>query len=263
MIAQSMGGVVGGVFKHQFPQWVKGPARIEGDEIVLDEERAEPYYIHGPENLFTDLASLVPSRPDFRSQDAVRFVRHHGLLWHGPEAVGRGDVREALNDWWQAGARLSILIRLYQRLLEGVRTGSAEPIRSLGYRFPRITGSEQWGDDEYGLMMASGMLAGFINDRLANCSHAIAAGCGFQGEDGEPLADPGVFFYDVQPPNLESAAYAHLAGLMVVRAEIKECPGCGRPFTPTSGKQKYHSTSCGSTTRGRRFREKQSDEEPK
>jgi hypothetical protein len=252
----------GVVFQHQFPQWVKGPARIEGDEIVLDEERAEAYYIHGPENLLTDLASLVPSRPDFRTQDAVRFVRRHGLLWHGPEAVGRGDVREALDEWWYAGARLSVTIKLYRGLLEGVRTGSAEPIRSLGYRIARVPGTERWGDDEYVLMMASGMLAGVINSRLADCSHAIAAACGFLGEDGEPLAGPGIFFYDVQPPNLESAAYSHLAGLMVTRAEIKDCPGCGRPFTPTSGKQKYHSTSCASTDRARRFRERQS-EKPK
>lgn len=246
----------GEAFRHQFPQWIKGPARIEGGEIVLDAGRAETYYIHGPEDLLSDLAALVPSRPDFRTRDAVRFVRRHGLLWHGPEAVDRGECREALDQWWHVGARLSLTITLYQRLLEGVRISSAEPIRSLGFRFPRVPGSEQLADDEYELMAASGMLAGTINERLAECAHAIAAACGFMGEDREPLAGPGVFMYDVQPPNLEAAAYSHLAELMVARAEIEECPGCGRLFTPVSGKQKYHSKSCANTARARRFRER-------
>jgi hypothetical protein len=241
---------------HQFPQWIKGPARIEEEEIVLDGGRAETYYIHEPEDLLFDLTTLYPSHPNFKTQDAVRFVRRHGLLWHGPEAVARSEYRESLEDWWYAGATLSVTITLYKKLMEGVETGSAEPVRSLGFHPVRVPGTQQWGDDEYELMVASMMLASQINERLADCSHAIAAACGFMGADGGPLAGPGLFMYDIRPPNLESAAYAHLAQLIVARAEIKDCPGCGRPFTPESGKQKYHSPSCASTSRGRRFREK-------
>ena len=38
-----------------------------------------------------------------------------------------------------------------------------------------------------------------------------------------------------------------LAYLVGTRAEIEICPGCGRFFSPESGKQKYCTTSCAST----------------
>jgi len=248
----------GVAFRQQFPQWIRGLARIEGEEIVLDEGRAETYYIHGPEALLFDLAALVPSRPDFKTQDAVRFARRHGLLWHGPESVGSGECRESLEAWWYAAARLSVIIRLYEKLMQGVEEGSAAPVRSLGYNFARVPGSQQWSDDEYDLRVASMLVASAISGQLVDCSHAIAAACGFVGENGGTLAGPGIFMYDIHPANLEFAAYIHLAQLVVARAEVKDCLGCGRPFTPTSGKQKYHSPSCASTSRGRKFREKRS-----
>jgi hypothetical protein len=243
---------------HHFPRWIKGPARIEGEEIVLDGGRAETYYINYPEATVFDLATLYPSHPNFKTQDVLRFVRQHGLLWHGPEEVGRGECRESLEDWWYAGARLSFIIAFYQRLMEGVETGSAEPVRNVqGFELvvPNKASGEAPGDDEY-LMMATMVLANAINERLADCREGIVAAFSLADEHGSSLAGPGKFLYESRPSNLESAVYSHLAELMVARVEVKDCPGCGRVFAPESGKQKYCTKSCASTSRGRRFREK-------
>jgi hypothetical protein len=166
-----------------------------------------------------------------------------------------------LKDWWFAGFRLSLILTFHRRLMEAVESGSTEPVRSLSIAdsIPSehsVTG-KPFTDEEY-LMVASMVLANLINERLADCREGIAAACGFEGEGGGPLGGPGVFMHDILPPNLEAAAYSHLAQLVVARAELRECPGCGRTFAPKSGKQKYCRESCASTSRARRFRQRQS-----
>ena len=251
----------GFAFWRQFPQWVKGPAHLEGEEIVLDENRAETYYIHGPEDLVFDLTTLSPLRPNYKTQDVVRFVRRHGLLWHGPEAIGSGECRESLRDLGVAGSKLRFIVIFHKRLMEAVETGSTEPLRSLrlvhepAFDVVNRVLSQATNDDEY-LVRASMVLAELMSERLAGCREGIAAACAFQGADGDPMGGPGVFMYDVRPPNLEAAAYSHLARLIVSRAELRDCPGCGRTFVPKSRKQKYCTPRCASTTRGQRFRER-------
>jgi hypothetical protein len=68
----------------------------------------------------------------------------------------------------------------------------------------------------------------------------------------------GKFLFSVAPANLVALAYANFATLIAKRAEIRECPGCGRIFTPQSGRQKYCTKSCASTSRWRRWKARQS-----
>ena len=189
----------------------------------------------------------------------MRFVRRHGLLWHGPEAVGSGECRESLREVGVAGFTLSFIVTFYQRLMEAVETGSVEPVRNLRFlqNYASDILNQATNDDEY-LMLASMLLAQHINQKLAGCREGIAAACGFQGADGGPMAGPGVFMHDVHPSNLEAAAYHHFTQLIVAHAELRACPGCGRTFAPKSRKQKYCTPSCASTSRGRRFRERHS-----
>jgi len=58
--------------------------RIVGDEVVLDEDRAETYGIHerAKDLIFLELAQLAWGRNQLDTQAISSFVRRNGLLWH-------------------------------------------------------------------------------------------------------------------------------------------------------------------------------------
>ena len=78
---------------------------------------------------------------------------------------------------------------------------------------------------------------------------------------GASFSSPDRFLLSINPPNLLSLAYVRFAHAIVDRVPMVECPGCGRTFIPKSGKQKYCTKSCASTSRWRRWKEKQTDKQ--
>lgn len=259
-------GQVGTTFWLQFPQWVRGPAKIDGKEIVLDEDRVEEYFIHEPTDLLPDLAGLAEFL-DSRSKGeklAVTFARRHGLLWHGPDKVGSGECREQLEKWIYAAIRIRIVALLYVRLLDSMQSGSIAPLRELQkelkWDWTTLFKDKPATDWEY-LSYASTAVAQMVNEGLGDCSNMIVAACAIEDpEDPDsPLGDPGVFITDVRPKTLEATAYAHFSQQIEHQVPLSECPGCGRPFLPKSGKQQYCSESCASTARWRRWKGKKAE----
>jgi predicted nucleic acid-binding Zn ribbon protein len=248
----------------QYSWWVRGPARVVDDEVVLDEERAEKYYIHQPDDLLPDLAGLWGVLHDPRpklNREVLRFVRRHGLLWHGPEEVGSGECRESLQDILTASGKIRDAALLYEALVEAMKEGSIEPLRTVkttAWRMEHLFEEPPQSDWEY-LAGASMWVAEFVNEGLRGSQHLMSAACGIVGPEARnnPLGEPGVFLSDVRPSTLEAAAYIHLADLMVSHVKLAECPGCGNPFPPRSGKQKYCTERCANTTRWRRYKERQ------
>ncbi len=234
------------------PCWVRGPARVDEDslEIVLDEDRAQPYYLHTDESLLFDLASI----PDGDwLQNVHAFARRYGLLFHGAPDLGSGKCREPLEEWFREAGYLRFAIGLYRSLRESVRVGSVEPLRKLELEaaWPQKLVAQMTEED---FLRASHLtVVEFINRGLELCVPAIGPNVELES------VTPGEFSFSFSPWNLLGAAYAELAMLMGKHAEIEECPGCGRLFTPESGKQKYHSKSCASTSRWRRWKEGQAD----
>jgi hypothetical protein len=246
----------------QFPVWPRGTARIDGEDIVLSKDRAQLYYIHEPDDLLSDLAGLWGEKGSRTRVDraVLSFVRRHGLLWHGREHVGTGECRESLRTWMQASLKIRESIIFHQRLMKATDANSTEPLRSLETiaDWQSFFTNRPESDWEY-LAQASVWLAEMVNSGMRGSERRIAAACALtQSEhDSTPLGDPGVFVFDVWPPTLEAAAYTHFANLIEARVEMLECQGCGRPFRPQSGKQKYCTESCASTSRWRRWKEKQ------
>jgi hypothetical protein len=113
----------------QYPEWVRGTARIDDNDIVLAANAVERYAINEAEHretLLQDLAAL--SRP--HSQRAIDFVERHGLLWHGPEAFGNGECREPLDHWDAVAKRLHVFLRLFG-FLETAQVGrNAQAVRN-------------------------------------------------------------------------------------------------------------------------------------
>jgi hypothetical protein len=247
----------------QYPRWVRGEARIvDQDVVLLGEHSTRTYYINEPDDLLPNLAGLYSLRgsPSKLNREVVRFVRRHGLLWHGPADVGTGQCREPLRAWLVASGKLAEAAAIYVRLMAAVVSGDATPLRDLvtivdwASRFNR----EPQNDEEY-LEQATVWVAELVSAGLRGCEHVVSAACGFRDPqgDGAPIGAPGVFLGDVHPPTLEAAAYLHLSDLMLSQVKLAECPGCGRPFNPRSGKQKYCTEACANTSRWRRWKEKQ------
>jgi len=240
-VSQEQGGIVAWV---GFSEWVRGPSRVVDGEIILDENRAERYM---PDNLDRAIFELAVAK-DY--QDFRAFVRRYGLLWHGPDFLGTGECRESVSEWQKAAHEANLIVLLYVKLGEAERTGSADSLRSLNIAWQGLP--ETSTDEDY-LKQISTNLARLINNHLAQYPTVLIPAFMF-----EEKAPPGEFVFGRQPPNLHEALYTDLATMIAQRAELKECPGCGRLFHPESGKQKYCTKSCASTSRWHRWKEQQS-----
>lgn len=238
----------------QWPKWVRGPARVEGDYVVVDSGKAEEYVIDRPKNLPFDLAALAPIGGSFDPQRIRPFVRRYGLLWHGPGQFEGEEARESLGDWQKAAEDASFIIEQYRVLREAIETNSLAPVEGLINAYSAVGNFTATNDREY-LGQLSILLAEVLTERLGNCTIGLIAAAGLNIADDAP----GRFMIAHHPSDLVSAAYAQLAVYVASQAELRECPGCGIIFRPESGKQKYHSKSCASTNRWRRWKEHQAE----
>lgn len=139
----------------QQPEWARGPAFVERNEVVLDESRAERYWLYESEQaerMAFDLAAMAFLGSGRNTQQVVAFVRRYGLLWHGADKLGSGQCREPLDDWWLEAEKLSTVLYMSTRLGDALREGSPAPIRrfleGLGLSFDAPT-------DEIYLMAAA------------------------------------------------------------------------------------------------------------
>jgi hypothetical protein len=244
----------------QYPFWARGPARIVGEadeaEVVLDEGRAERYYMYGPVALSFELAYLDSDLNTLNTDSLLAFVRRYGLLWHGAEDVGTGKCRERLIDMWVESRTLALMMRMYIDMRDALNTGATDPLRQTMSEFLiAFEANPPMDDDEELIDQASVYLAEALNIKLEDCRAGVASSTQL---DVQPKG-PDRFMLSHISPDLLTAAYAHFARTIVDRAPIRECPGCGRRFTPQSGKQKYHDKSCASTTRWRRWKDRQDD----
>ena len=235
----------------QYREWMRGPAGVEGDSIVLDGKSAEKYLRdeseHG-EQLLHDLVALSEPSP----QDVLTFVGRHGLLWHGPKYVGDEECREFLTYWRAAAWDLRILIDLYIRLddAEAMR-GYLRALRDAGLFWAPIP-----DDDVQCLENASIEIARQVTEVLQGCSWTLTAACTLK-RNGKKEGGPTEFRFGDDSPNLVKAAYAQFASMIVNKAPFYECEGCGRFFPVEHGNQRYCETSCSVRTRKARQRAKE------
>lgn len=245
--------------------WAKGRAWVENGEIVLDEDRATRYEFKSPEDserMAFELAALPWHTRDER--EAKGFVGRWGLLWHGAQDLGSGECREPLDDWWVEAGRLNFVGALYQTILNSKREGSAKPIQDLlrrwgGSGFPFLRPGSKTFDEDY-ITEASIVLANMINEGLFAGANEIPPS--YKGKRpcrwGLATVGPGEFRLTQIPPDLLSRAYSAFAALIANNAETQFCPVCGKQFRPTPRQGPCCSSTCTSTARSRRYREKHS-----
>jgi hypothetical protein len=225
------------------PTWTRGVARIEGDNIILDGKKARPYALFEEpeqhERLLMDLAELrllgsivneriVNKRVSNRAV-AKDFARRHGLLWHRSQRDG-GDCQESWQSWLVEGYELSLTIALYEGLREAIATESTKKLRAF-LRNTRDVGNAYGtipADEEALLEHVSILLAEQITKGLEGCSPTLLAACSLERAPGEKEGPPGDFRASINPSNLVAVGYNELVALIEMKAEFRECKGCGR-----------------------------------
>lgn len=233
-------------------RWLKGRARFEGGEIVLDSRTITEY------QPFADKVTDYPYELAAIAEpgEAVTFARRFGLLRFGP---GAEQLREPWAEWERAALQVRAILRLGVDLGDAVR-GDSEAIASLRAQ------AERWGhlfearaaNDEELLSQTSVVVAQLVNEGLDD------VGFGVQAEVGLKLADdtegrPGRFTMSPRSPNLLGLIYYALALALVSRIPGRECEGCGRIFPVRDPRQRYHDPQCAQRTRYRRWAEKGRD----
>jgi hypothetical protein len=180
----------------------------------------------------------------------LAFFRRYGLLWHSAQDLGSGQCREPLDYWFEAIDYLRSAMALYQSLTEAKRIGSTTPLR----KFDRILSADitMQLTDEVRLGVAHLTVVNMITEGLGGCR----IGLGPNRIDREDFV-PGTFALSTLPGKLLDAAWNELAYIVGTRTEIRTCPGCGSYFSLESGKQKYCTKSCASTSRWRRWKDRQ------
>jgi len=244
----------------QFPLWARGPARVIGDEVVLDESRAEEYPMEvtaDSKDLVLQLAHMAADWDNRDPRDIVTFVRRNGLLWHGASDLGTGECRESLSEWWEEARLIGLLLSLYNDLVRATSNSPTHYLRDCIGELVGFYGAELDADDEDAdedlAEVASLYLAEALTERLESCGVGVTSSLGLALN----IREPDYFLRAINAPDLVTAAYVTLSGIIVNYAPMMECLGCGRMFVQESGKQKYCTKSCASTSRWRRWKERQ------
>src|SRR5690242_12477140 len=85
--------------------WLRGPAKIEGDELVFDAKQATEYVPAAEPQVGVELAKVR------EGNQAIAFVARFGLLRAMPANARTRIVRESLPEFLSAAARLATAIR--------------------------------------------------------------------------------------------------------------------------------------------------------
>lgn len=222
------------------PRWVRGEASIRGGVIALDEDRSEefnPSAFGYEDDLAFDVAAV-------RSVDDIpAFARQWGLL--RPDQRGRQRVA----DFMSAADGVRTVLEMYHELLQ-LLDGSVA-VETYRRRWAPLAtlvlgnGSAEKSDADF-LEATLQIIVSMVNAELVGAEFRL------DYEPVEPGSGGAPFAFNVQPRDLLSLAYFHLATLLMQREPLRACLECRRLFVPKDARQVYHSPTCSARVRQRR-----------
>ena len=220
------------------------------EKYLIDESEHRP-------DLLMDLTALRECEP----QDVVRFVRRHGLLWHGLDDLGSGECRRSLTDWQAEVAHLWTTVGFYLTLNTAWEAGTAKSARDYlrNLRALNIFREVIPDNDRECLEWVSVLLAERITRGMEGCNWTLVSACSLSRE-GVKEGGPTDLLLGEDPSNLVAAAYAQLATLIANKVSFTKCEGCGKLFTPKHGSRKYCGKRCSDRVRKARQRSKEAKE---
>ena len=255
--------------------WQRGPAWIDGEDIVMDSARASAYHPLAKPGIGIELARVRTP------EDAVAFVNRFGLL-HGHTSLRDRPLkplREPFTLFEATAYDLRHILETEQLVRRGTKGDAAaiDRLRQL-LVIPEDEDMQIW-DPEAGEHVTR--RAGDVyspderwvgaDDRtiLLNAHEHYVAHALDEGMEGSPVrihdpaavgesVPPGGLRIGIRPDSLAVVCYLSVALALVDRVPIGVCadPTCGRPFFIIDKRQRFCSKACGNRVRFRRFMDK-------
>jgi hypothetical protein len=232
------------------PYFRKGPARLEGDVIVVDQARGEDYSPVSHRDLVFRFARTLDPR------DAIKFAREFGTLRRYD--AGQPEWREPFALWQEQGADVAALLRLY-RVLQKAGAGDQAARRVLFDAYwPRIAaGWSSPPETEEAIERAiSAWVSKHVSERAEGASLGVEA-ANLYASAGRPLGVLGEFFLRIRAPDLLTYIYAALAEAMAMKVPLGACQDCGQVFQLGRRQQRYCTPAHSVRARNRRRHENQ------
>ncbi len=232
-------------------KWLRGPAWISGDQVVLDFQRSTSYQPLMERRIWIEL-TRVRTPPD-----VVNFVTQYGLLEKSRDCRGLlhpkdipAQDSEPTSDFIEAGAKLRHIAEtmVYVRRAASGDDGAMAWLRD-GF------GRDEAADDRAVMMEASHSAAWAVNNGL------LASGANpyvfDRAQMGESV-DPGHWRVGVLPESLRGVCYLMLALSLADREPLEICEQCERLFVVEDPRQRFCTPTCSTRARVARFAKKQS-----
>ena len=256
--------------------WLRGPAWVDGEDIVLDCARASTYHPLAEPETGIELARVRTP------EDAVKFVQRFGLLSQPIPlpAEPLKALREPFRSFETDAKELRYILET-ARLVRRGGEGDAEAIDQLR-RMVLIPEDAEVSerDEETGNLVTRRAADVFSpEERFVGADERTILTHAHQRHVANPLneviVDSDACVYDrsfmgepvpsgalrvgVRPNSLQGACYLSVALALADRVPIGTCadPTCGRPFFIEDKRQRFCSRACGNRVRFRRFMDKQ------
>lgn len=249
------------------PVWSRGPVRVDGDDLVLDQDNAKTYRVADETGIHLRFAAIKDIG------DAAEFATEFGLLYHGalprgtaPDAVTAAllrwrnedeilDPREPYVEWMPEVARINKILTVY-RLVSGPRWGEREfeELLDLYHKWIRadLRHAPPPNDPQEGIYLGALYVCQMTNDWFDRTRTILDLGLRGAGEG--QVARP-VFDLTMESPlSLLGYIYFRLAQDLTRAARFGRCPECGTIFKTEQGDRRtYDTPQCAQRTRYRRY----------
>jgi len=233
--------------------WLRGPAWIDGEHVVLDCRAASHY------QPLASLKDIVRALTAIQlPEDAVVFAERFGLL-----RESRADrlvylsedpvARERVSFFTTEAAELRELIQVHRAVTKAVAgdRDSADFIRAWAQR--SLTGS---GDDTVRMCSAD---SGNLPAMLLDASQWVARTLTARLRGAEPLVydrtvagesvPPGTLRIGLDPQDLEQCCSLAIALMFAEKEPLDICPTCERAYISEDARQKFCTPACGQRAR--------------
>ena len=221
--------------------WLRGSGDIDGDWVVLTDERAEAYQPSQSDSPLTELARIRDPH------ESLGFIKRFGMLRHGPDSPS--PRRERFAEWTSVARDLTEIMQLCEALqltsaVESGRTSELADradVRAHRHRNPDMTVLEAAGD----------LVAGRIARRVESITLTVSSANTWR--DGRNrLGPPGEFVVSGRPQNLVEWAYHDLMLAVAETVPFATCEECERMFVRNHARRRFCGDRCGNRARQRR-----------
>lgn len=241
---------------HPFWTWLRGPTRLEEEDVVLDGVRATEYDPLEEPRLWLALTRVQTPA------DAAQFAARFGLLHAGNPTLKRErEYREPVSVFLHHARDLRHLAEITLHV-RGAVSGEARAWRALRLAYPltylralpKYADEPIETDDQRYLAVVMDLVTWGLDDGLLD-AHLMALNSGAYHRD-----QVGEIVLGILPQHLRHWCYFQLARVLAARATLAVCaePTCAQLFEVGHRLQRFCSPTCTQRGRYRRWQERQS-----